>query len=198
MSSPTKAVTIRSDRNRLHDGEWLSTRRSERWSVTRIAAELGVDHRDYVSGALRRFGLTIPLPVVLKFPQLHDVEWLTRALGRQCVEDVARTIGCTPQSVRYAARKYGVSVVINGHDLPPATVATLNDRAWLTSGVARAPHSRAGRRAGCDGGASVRRLPAGRCPACAPQRVETNLPAVVRRRVGTIGAGPQVPDPGRP
>ena len=98
--------------------------------MKRLADELGADHH-VVAAALRRAGLPIPLPVEYRFPQLHDVEWLGAALAVNCVEDVARGLGCTPQSVRYAARKYGVPTPINGHDPPPAASARLADRGWL-------------------------------------------------------------------
>jgi hypothetical protein len=88
--------------------------------VKRLAAALDVDHHK-VSAALRRAGLPIPLPRKLHHPQLHDVDWLRQALATLSTEDVARQLGCTPQSVRYAALKHGVLALVNGHDPPPAS-----------------------------------------------------------------------------
>jgi hypothetical protein len=90
---------------------------------------LGVEHR-VVSAALRRAGLPVPLPAVYRVPRLHDVGWLAAALRSKCVEDVARELGCAPQSVRYAVRKYGMATPVDGRDPPPAA-ARLTDRAWL-------------------------------------------------------------------
>ena len=64
---------------------------------------------------------------------MHDVEWLSDALAEHCTEDVARMLGCAPQSVRYAARKYGVAAMVNGHDLSPQIAAKLADREWLAA-----------------------------------------------------------------
>ena len=44
--------------------------------------------------------------------------------------DMARMLGCTRHSVRYAVRKFGLST-IDGHQPPPAVDATLADRDWL-------------------------------------------------------------------
>jgi len=109
---------------------WLEQRRAEGWGVKRLAAALDVDHHK-VSAALRRAGLPIPLPRKLHHPQLHDVDWLRRALAMLSTEDVARQLGCTPQSVRYAALKHGLVALVNGHDPPPAVSAALADRSWL-------------------------------------------------------------------
>jgi transcriptional regulator with XRE-family HTH domain len=117
---------------RLDDTAWLRKRRAEGWSVTKLAAELGIDHRQ-VSAALRRAGLPVPFPARRRYPQLHDVVWLSDALTEHCTEDVARILGCAPQSVRYAARKYGVAAMINGHDLSPEITAKLADREWLAA-----------------------------------------------------------------
>jgi hypothetical protein len=117
---------------RLEDGRWLQRRRAEGWSVKRLAAELDVDHHK-VSAALRRAGLAIPLTRTLRQPQLHDVDWLRHALATMSTEDVARRLGCAPQSVRYAARKYGVPALVNGHDPPPSVSAALADRSWLAA-----------------------------------------------------------------
>ena len=121
---------MRSSKDRLHDAAWLSRKRSQGWSVTRLATVLGVDHK-VVSAALRRAGLPVPLRPVRPYPQLHDVGWLTDALAEHCVEDVARLVGCSPQSVRHAARKYGVDCPINGHDPPAEAAARLADHEWL-------------------------------------------------------------------
>jgi hypothetical protein len=96
------SVEDRGGAARLEDVRWLELRRTERWGVKRLAAALDVDHRK-VSAALRRAGLPIPLPPQLHHPQLHDVDWLRQALATLSTEDVARQLGCTPQSVRYAA-----------------------------------------------------------------------------------------------
>ena len=116
----------------LDDAGWLRQRRAEGWSVKRLAAELDVDHHK-ISAALRRAGLPIPLPRRLHHPQLHDVNWLQQALASLSTEDVARQLGCAPQSVRYAARKYGVPALVNGHDPPVAVSAVLADRPWLAA-----------------------------------------------------------------
>jgi len=121
---------MRLPKDRLNDAAWLSRKRSRGWSVTRLATVLGVDHK-VVSAALRRAGLPVPLRPVRPYPQLHDVGWLTDALAELCVEDVARLVGCSPQSVRYAARKYGVACQVNGHDLPAEIAARLADHEWL-------------------------------------------------------------------
>src|SRR3954454_11365371 len=117
---------------RLGDARWLQQRRAAGWSVKRLAAELDVDHHK-VSAALRGAGLPIPLPRTLHHPQLHDLVWLRHALATTAIEDVARQLGCAPQSVRYAARKYGIPALVNGHDPPPVVSAALADRAWLAS-----------------------------------------------------------------
>src|SRR3954454_19346764 len=92
---------------RLGDARWLQQRRAAGWSVKRLAAELDVDHHK-VSAALRGAGLPIPLPRTLHHPQLHDLVWLRHALATTAIEGVARQLGCAPQSVRYAARKYAM------------------------------------------------------------------------------------------
>ena len=80
---------------RLDDVAWLRARRAKGWSVTKLAAELAVDHR-HVSAALRRAGLPVPFPVQHRYPELHDVVWLSEALAQHSMEDVARDAGlCT-------------------------------------------------------------------------------------------------------
>ena len=117
--------------SRLDDPVWLAARRAERWSVVRLAGELGVD-RHQVSAALRRAGLPLPLPRQRPFPQLHDVEWLSHALATRCVADVARSLGCTPHPVRDAARKYGVPVLVDGRRPPVSVAQRLSDPLWLS------------------------------------------------------------------
>ena len=51
--------------------------------------------------------LIFALPVLYRFAQLRDREWLPGALGGQCVHDVARAVRFTPRSSRYAAHEYG-------------------------------------------------------------------------------------------
>jgi DNA-directed RNA polymerase specialized sigma24 family protein len=114
--------------DKLDDADWLRARRAEGWSVKTLAAALHVHHRR-VSAALRRAGLEVPLPTT-HVPELHDVEWLRTTLREHSMADVARMLGCTRQSVRYAVRKFGLSA-IDGHKPPPEVDATLADREWL-------------------------------------------------------------------
>jgi hypothetical protein len=64
-------------------------------------------------------------------PRLHDVAWLTATLRERSLEDTARLLGCAPQSVRYATKKYGVRIEVNGHALPRAIAVRLDDQEWL-------------------------------------------------------------------
>ena len=148
------------DRGRLEDIVWLQRRRAEGWSVKRLAAELDVDHH-IAPAALRRAGLPIPLPRTLRYPKLHDVDWLRDALATMSTQDVARRLGCAPQSVRSAARKSGVPALVNGHDPPPAVAAVGGPVVvgWATTG--RRDDRRAGGRAWDDDDRVAKALRAG-------------------------------------
>ena len=172
-----KLFSMRPADPRLNDAAWLSRKRSQRWSVTRLATLLGVDHK-VVSAALRRARLPVPLPPTSPYPQLHDPAWLTDALAEYCVEDVARMVRCAPQSVRYACRKYGVLCPINGHDPPEEVAARLADHNWL---------------AGCRAvGASIRRLADEL--GVGPDRVAAAIHAADLPPVGRNGSRPSFPD----
>ena len=114
----------------LDDAAWLAARRAEGWTVRALEKELRTSHQR-VSAALRRAGLPVPIPRY-HVPQLHDVEWLTATLREHSLEDTARLLGCAPQSVRYAAQKYGVRIEVDGHAPPRAIAVRLADHEWLT------------------------------------------------------------------
>ena len=183
--------------DRLDNAAWLSRKRARGWSVTRLATLLGVDHK-IVSAALRRAGLPVPIPLVRPYPQLHNPAWLTSALADHCVEDVARMVGCAPQSVRYAARKYGVPCPINGHDPPPDVAARLSDYDWLarrrTEGASirwLAEELRIGP------GRVAAAIHAAGLPPSAAQRITPVISRAVRRGLGAFPARQQEPQAGR-
>ena len=95
--------------------------------MKRLATQLDVDH--HIAQAVRR-------PVCRSrcreraLSEAHDVDWLRDAL-RRCRRRTWLGASLAPQSVCYAARKYGGPALVNGHDPPPAVAAALAEPPWL-------------------------------------------------------------------
>jgi AraC-like DNA-binding protein len=113
----------------LDDVDWLTARRTEGWSVRRIAGTVGVDP-GRVRNALREAGLAPRIHLVRRsVPELTDVEWPTDRRGDGwSVRRIASHLHVDDKRVRTALRDAGLPAA-----LPPThpTFPELHDMPWM-------------------------------------------------------------------
>lgn len=82
---------------------------------TRISKEIGCCHQA-VRFALARFGIR-PIPNArprppIKYPELHDREWLAAKLETMSQKQIAELLGCTDAMVFNYRTKFGLEIKI--------------------------------------------------------------------------------------
>jgi DNA-binding CsgD family transcriptional regulator len=88
----------------LNDRIWLEQQLRRRRTYDDIAATLGRSTKA-VGRAVRHHGLSDVARQRRQFPELHDPDWLRRALVTRTVTDIARALGCSVEAVRAARRR---------------------------------------------------------------------------------------------
>ena len=90
-----------------------------------IADELGCSLTS-VASASNRHGVTWNGRV--RFPQLHDPDWLQTRLADTSLDDLAGELGCSPNAVRQAAKRVGITrIAVLRRPYP-----LLDNQEWLT------------------------------------------------------------------
>jgi hypothetical protein len=88
----------------LADRSWLEAQLQQGRAYSDIADALGCSVKA-VGRAVREHGLNGLARRRRRFPELHDADWLRRALATQTPAQVAATLGCSVEAVRAAQRR---------------------------------------------------------------------------------------------
>jgi transposase-like protein len=119
-----------------HTEAWWRERVHAGWTYYRMAEAAGIKKHS-VFWHLRKWGLytrkgsRASLP---RYPQLYEAEWLARALdGTTEYARVAREVGCSASTVKFAAVKLGLVAPKN----PPRPTPWVHDPAWYHERLAR-------------------------------------------------------------
>jgi DNA-binding XRE family transcriptional regulator/transposase-like protein len=91
----------------LVDADWMRTRyEQEGMTQTQIANLIGCT-RNAVAQAMSRLGIEARPKWSIKYPELHDEEWLAAHIGKGKSEsDIAKQLGCDPKTVRLAFQRH--------------------------------------------------------------------------------------------
>jgi DNA-binding CsgD family transcriptional regulator len=115
----------------LDDLDWLTTRREQGWTITRIAESVGADP-GRVRKALRDAGL--PPRLRRDVPELADVDWLTeRRREGWTVQQIANHLHVDNKRVPHALRDAGLPAALppRAHSHSPPTYPELYDLEWM-------------------------------------------------------------------
>ena len=143
VAQPTRraaaaGAALLADRRWLEQAYW-----DEGCSLNDLAARVHVSVAE-VTFALREAGIPVRPPGALVDRRLYDPEWLGTRLADQSTESVAAEIGCSPVTVRKAARRLGVLQPDSRMKYPK-----INDPAWLGERLARSTPAAIATEIGC-------------------------------------------------